>query len=271
MSQRRASKLIGINRSTMQYTPIICDETALRQRLKELAQKYRRWGSPMLHRVLRREGLVLNHKRTERIYREEKLSLRTKRRKKRPSLRIQMPPATEPNQIWAMDFINDRLVSGRKVKTLSLIDECTKECPALESDTSLNGIGVVRILESVAALRGYPKAIRTDNGPEFTSRTLFEWCENNHVDHIFSDPGKPTQNPFVESFHDKFRKELLNEHWFLTLKEFREAVVAWKADYNNFRPHSTLNGLTPTEFAQKMFKEQMAKAVQQDPLNALTA
>jgi putative transposase len=271
MSQRRAGLLIGINRSTMRYKTANIDETTLRQRLKELAQKYRRWGSPMLHRVLRREGLVLNHKRTERIYREEGLSLRTKWRKKRPTIRVQMPPATEANQIWAMDFINDCLASGRKIKTLSLIDECTKECLALESDTSISGVGVVRILESVVAHRGYPKAIRTDNGPEFTSRALFEWCDSNHVEHIFSDPGKPTQNPFVESFHDKFRKELLNEHWFLSLKEFRAAVGSWRSDYNDFRPHSTLNGLTPTEFAQKMFKEQVAQDAQQGSLTALTA
>lgn len=238
--------------------------------MRELAQQYRRWGSPMLHQVLRREGLVVNHKRTERIYREEGLSLRTKRRKKRPSLRVQMPPATAPNQVWAMDFISDRLADGRKVKILSLIDECTKECLALEADTSLNGVGVTRILDSVVLLRGYPAAIRSDNGPEFTSRALFDWGHD-RVRHLFIDPGKPTQNPFVESFHDKLREEFLNEHFFLTLREVKERIAAWKDSYNGFRPHSTLNGLTPTAFAQKLLKDQTQNATHDGSLTALTA
>ncbi len=224
----------------------------------------------MLHVVLRREKLVINHKRTERIYREEELSLRTKRRKKRPAVRIQMPPATAPNQVWAMDFIFDRLANGRRIKIFSLIDEFSKECLALEADTSISGVRVVQILESVAISRGYPVSIRSDNGPEFTGKALYDWV-NDRVNHIFIDPGKPTQNPFVESFHDKIRDEFLNEHWFSTLKEVREHIADWKSGYNNFRPHSSLNGLTPHAFAQSILKEQIQMDQKLVTQKALTA
>lgn len=256
MSQRRASMLVGLSRSTVQYRATRQDDTALRQRLKELAHKYRRWGSPMLHMVLRRERLVLNHKRTERIYREERLSLRTKRRKKRTAIRIQMPPATAPNQVWAMDFIFDCLANGRRIKIFSLIDEFSKECLALEVDTSISGVRVAQILEAVAMSRVYPVSIRSDNGPEFTGKALYNWV-NDRINHIFIEPGRPTQNPFVESFHDKLRDELLEEHWFGTLKEARERIADWKSGYNDFRPHSSLNGLTPNAFAQSILKEQI--------------
>jgi putative transposase len=162
-----------------------------------------------------------------------------------------MPPATEPNEIWAMDFIEDRLIDGRKLKTYNLLDEYTKESLEQEIDTSMGGQRVVQILERVSAERGYPKAIRSDNGPEFTSRAVFEWTQAHNVTHIFIDPGKPTQNPFIESFHDKFRNEFLNEHWFATIREAREMAKDWRKIYNEFRPHSSLDGLTPCEFARR--------------------
>lgn len=270
MSQRQASVLVGLSRSTAQYRATRQDDGAVRQRLKELAHTYRRWGSPKLHTVLRREKLVLNHKRTERIYREERLSLRTKRRKKRPAIRIHMPPATAPNQIWAMDFIFDRLAQGRRIKIFSLIDEFSKECLALEADTSISGVRVAQILESVAVSRGMPVSIRSDNGPEFTGKALYDWVKD-RVSHIFIDPGKPTQNPFVESFHDKLRNELLDEHWFGTIKETRERIGDWKNGYNDFRPHSSLNGLTPNAFAKSFLKEQMQMVQKQDTQNARMA
>lgn len=261
MSERRASALVNIHRSTLHYKLKPKNDEAIRSRMRELAQKYHRWGCPQLHWILKREGLVVNHKRTERIYNEEKLSLRTKKRKKRPALRIQMPPATAPNQVWAMDFIEDRLMNGRKIKAYTLIDEYTKESLAIEIDTSLGGQRVVRILDQVAMMRGYPQSIRSDNGPQFTCKALFSWTYGNSVTHMFIDPGKPTQNPFIESFHDKFRKEFFSEHWFLTLKEARSTAAEWRWTYNEFRPHSTLKGLTPCEFARRLtlngnFKDQ---------------
>lgn len=261
MSERRASVLVDIHRSTLHYKLKPKNDEAVRKRMRELAQKYHRWGCPQLHWILKREGLVINHKRTERIYNEEKLSLRTKKRKKRPTIRIQMPPATGPNQVWAMDFIEDRLMTGRRIKAYTLIDEYTKESLAIEVDTSLGGQRVVRILEQVAMERGYPQSIRSDNGPQFTCKALFGWTYGNSVTHMFIDPGKPTQNPFIESFHDKFREEFFSEHWFATLKEARAMAAEWRWTYNEFRPHSTLNGLTPCEFARRLplqdnFKDQ---------------
>jgi putative transposase len=179
-----------------------------------------------------------------------------------------MPPATAANEVWAMDFIEDRLMDGRKLKTYTLIDEYTKESLAIEMDTSLGGQRVVQILERVSALRGYPKSIRSDNGPEFTGKALFGWSDTNKVIHIFIEPGKPTQNPFIESFHDKFRDEFLNEHWFATLKIARTAMAEWRSTYNEFRPHSSLDGLTPCEFARRLllkdsFKDQDNVEMQQ--------
>jgi putative transposase len=255
MSQRRASSLINIHRSTLHYKAKPKNDEAVRNRMRELAQKYHRWGCPQLHWILKREGLVVNHKRTERIYNEEKLSLRTKKRKKKTTIRVQMPPATAPNQVWAMDFIEDRLMSGRKIKAYTLIDEFTKESLAIEIDTSLGGQRVVRILEQVALMRGYPQSIRSDNGPQFTCKALFSWTDGNSVTHMFIDPGKPTQNPFIESFHDKFRNEFFSEHWFATLKEARDKSIEWRQTYNEFRPHSTLNGLTPCEFARRLLQD----------------
>jgi len=202
--------------------------------------------------ILKREGLVVNRKRTERIYREEKLALRTKKHKKRPTIRISMPPATVANQVWAMDFIEDRFMDGRKLKAYTLIDEYTKESLAIEIDTSMGGQRVAQVLEQVASLRGHPQSIRSDNGPEFTGKALFNWTDSNNVTHMFIEPGKPTQNPFIESFHDKFRKDFLNENWFAILKVARAKAAEWRQTYNEFRPHSTLDGLTPCEFARRL-------------------
>jgi putative transposase len=252
MSERRASELVNIHRSTLHYKPKLKNDESIRKRMRELAFKHHRWGCPLLHVILKREGLVVNRKRTERIYREEKLSLRTKKRKKRPTIRISMPPATGANQMWAMDFIEDRFMDGRKLKAYTLIDEFTKESLVIEIDTSMGGQRVAQILEQVAALRGYPQSIRSDNGPEFTGKALFNWTDTNKVNHVFIEPGKPTQNPFAESFHDKFRKEFLNENWFAIPKVARTKAAEWRQTYNEFRPHSTLDGLTPCEFARRL-------------------
>ena len=220
--------------------------------MRDLAQKHTRWGSPQLHDVLKREGLVINHKRTERIYNNEKLSLRTKKRKKRPGLRIAMPPAQRANQQWAMDFIEDRTAGSRRIKIFTLIDEYTKESLAMEADTSISGVRVALILTRVAMQRGFPEVLRSDNGAEFTSRALFDWTQAHKVLPDFIEPGKPTQNPFIESFHSRFRDECLNENWFVSLPQARVIIGQWRSMYNSFRPHSSLNGLTPHEFARRL-------------------
>jgi putative transposase len=252
LSQRRACSLINIQRSTQQYMPHRLNEEAIRARLRELAQLRRRYGCPRLHVLLKREGLVINHKRTERLYREEGLSLRLKKRKKRISvLRVVMPPAARTDQRWSMDFVSDALDTGRRFKVLTIVDDYSRECPAMEVDTSLNGKRVVQALERLAALRGLPEVITVDNGPEFSGKTLDEWAYKNKVHLNFIRPGKPVENAYIESFNGKFRDECLNENRFLSLQQARQIIETWRKDYNEVRPHSSLNNLTPQEFARQ--------------------
>jgi len=229
----------------------------IRKRLKELAARYRRFGAWKFHKILRREGFLINHKRVERIYRQERLSLRVKKRKKLKALsRIALPRAVRPDQQWSMDFIHDRLWEGRKFRSLSIVDTFTHECLALEVDTSLGGERVKRVLERLVSGRGLPEAITVDNGPEFISQVVDEWAYRRGVKLDFIRPGKPTDNPFVESFHDKFRDECLDDHYFSTLFEARAIIEEWRIEFNTFRPHRSLNGLTPEEFAQQHNKIQ---------------
>lgn len=227
----------------------------IKQRMRELALRKRRWGCPMIHDVLKREGLVINHKRTERIYyREEKLSLKIRKRpKKRISeLRVAIPPPKEPNERWSMDFVHSRFANGRRFKTLTIVDEYSRESPAIEVDTSIPGLRVIRVLDRLKEVRGgLPKLIRVDNGPEFSGKALDEWAWRNNVNLVFIEPGKPTQNAFIESFNGRFREECLNEHWFYNLEESRATIEEWRAEYNSFRPHSSLEGLTPDAFIRQ--------------------
>ncbi len=251
-SQRRICKLLKIQRSTYQYKPRVKNDEEVRKRMLELAEKHRRRGCPHIHRILRREKLVMNHKRTERIYREEKLSIRRKRRKKTAAqLRVQIPDATRPNQQWAMDFMSDALFNGRKIRTLNLIDEYTRECLAIEVDTSINGVRVTNVLSRVAVERDLPEIIKVDNGPEFIGKALDAWAYQRGVHLQFSRPGKPVDNRFVESFNGRFREECLNDNWFMNLKHARDIIENWRIEYNLERPHSSLNDLTPIEFFNK--------------------
>lgn len=236
------------------------NEEAIRARLRELAQLRRRYGCPRLHVLLKREGLVINHKRTERLYREEGLSLRLKKRKKRIAvLRVVMPPAKRTDQRWSMDFVSDALDTGRRFKVLTIVDDYSRECPAMEVDTSLNGKRVVQTLERLAALRGLPEVITVDNGPEFSGKTLDGWAYKNKVHLNFIRPGKPVENAYIESFNGKFRDECLNENRFLSLRQARQIIETWRKDYNEVRPHSSLNDLTPQEFARQ---QQMMTSLQ---------
>ena len=210
----------------------------------------------MLHAVLKREGLVQNHKKTERIYKEENLLIRKRRRKKQAShVRLDVEKSTRPNEIWAMDFIEDRLAIGRKLRCLTIVDTFTKESIAIEVDTSITGERVARVLDRISIARELPKYITVDNGPEFISLAMDGWAYRNAVKLNFSRPGKPVDNCYVESFHDKFREECLNMHYFLTLAEAKYIIEDWRRDYNGVRPHSALNYLTPSEFAQKCKQE----------------
>lgn len=251
LSERRCCRLVSLPLTTRRYrSHQRIDETQLRERMKELASQHKRWGSPMLHMILKKEGLVINHKRTERIYNEESLSLRRKRRKCRVAwLRVPMKLATRRHERWSMDFIHDSLLNGRKMKCLTIVDDYTRESPYIEVGSSIGGKHVVRILEKLRLMHGLPESIRTDNGPEFTSRAFMSWCLENKVEHIFSRPGKPTDNPYIESFNGRFRDECLNENYFLNLDDAKIKIEAWREVYNEIRPHSSLGGLSPKEFA----------------------
>ena len=234
------------------YSPIKRNDDVVRQRLRELAQKHRRYGSPRLHDKLRREGLVMNHKRTERLYRLEGLKIRKRRRVKRASmLRVPPPEATSINHVWAMDFIWDALTNGRKVKTFPIIDTYTRESLAIEVDTSINAQRVIRVLNDIVLRRGLPEIITVDNGPEFISRALDAWAYERGVKLHFITPGKPTENPYIESFNDKYRDECLNDNCFFTIPHARDLIETWRVEYNQERGHSSLGMLTPNEFYQQ--------------------
>ena len=216
-----------------------------------MAAERKRFGSPRLHIMLKREKLVINHKRTERIYREEGLSLRRKlRRKGAAGLRVIMPSPLRLNQRWSMDFVSDRIVTGRRFRALAIIDDFSRECPAIEVDTSLGGTRVVTVLEKLSETRGLPEVITMDNGPEFTGRAMDEWAYRRGVKLNFIRPGKPIENAYAESFNGRLRDECLNTNWFMNLKHARAVIEDWRRDYNEVRPHSSLNDKTPREYAE---------------------
>ena len=242
-----------MQRSVARYQCRASEPPGLRERLCALATERRRFGYRRLHLLLRREQFAVNHKRVYRLYREEGLGVR--RRKRKRMCGVQRVPLAAPersNQRWSMDFVSDSLRSGRRIRLLNVVDDFTRHCLAAEPDTSLPGVRVARELDRVAFERGgYPEVITVDNGPEFTGRVLDAWAYEHHVQLHFIDPGKPIQNAYVESFNGRLRDECLNEHWFATLGEVRAIVAAWREDYNSVRPHSALGNLTPNEFAIK--------------------
>jgi len=251
-SIRKACLLVGLARASYDYQPVPRDEDALRERIRELAQQRRRFGCPRIHLLLRREKLVVNHKRTERIYREEGLSLRKRKRKKvTAQTRIMMPAPGGPNERWSMDFVTDSIVTGRRFRALAIVDDYSRECPIIEVDTSLGGARVVDVLDRLKESRGIPGIITIDNGPEFASKTLDEWAYRNGVKLNFIRPGKPVENAFAESFIGRLRDECLNENWFINIRNAKDIIESWRMDYNNARPHTSLGGLTPREFTDR--------------------
>jgi putative transposase len=202
--------------------------------------------------LIRREGYHVNKKLVYRVYREEKLSLRVRKRKRIAALvRVPLPAPEKPNVRWSMDFVSDQLGStGRRFRCLTIVDDFSRECLAIEVDTSLPGSRVARVLERLAFSRGLPQAIVVDNGPEFTGRSLDAWAFEKGIKLDYIRPGKPVENAYIESFNGKFRDECLNEHWFVTLREAQVRIEAWREDYNCKRPHSSLGDLTPEQFAK---------------------
>lgn len=228
-SQRRACRLVGIDRSSARYRTKRRPDEELRGRLRELAGERRRFGYRRLHTILTREGRAVNHKRVYRLYKEEGLSVRRRKRKRVSRCeRVPLKAPSGPNQLWSLDFVQDTLSWGRKFRMLTVIDAYTRESLAIEVDTSLSGLRVARVLERVAAERGgRPAEIVLDNGPELTSRALDQWAYERGVDLQFIDPGKPQQNGYIESFNGKLRDECLNEHWFLSLPHAQQTIEEW--------------------------------------------
>lgn len=252
LSQRRACGLMEITRRSFRREPGPDRDRELRERLRALAEERRRWGCPMLYQMIRREGWRVNHKRIERLYREEGLSLRRRRRRKRLShLRVVRPRPAAANQAWALDFVHDSLMNGRRFRALAVIDEWSRESLAIEVDVSLTGERVKRVLDRPAIGRGLPAVIQSDNAPEFTSLVLDQWAYDNHVRLQFIEPGKPIQNAFIESFNSRLREECLNQHVFVSLDDARSKIEQWRIEYNCERPHSSLGYLTPEEFAAR--------------------
>ena len=251
ISERRACRFTGFARASQRYRRRRAPDPALLERLKAWAIRKPRWGYRQLTRVLRREpGPRINYKRVQRLYQQEGLQVRRRRRKHRANVpRTPMPVPTHANARWSMDFVRDTLGDGRAFRAFTIVDDCTRESPAIEVDFSLPGERVVAVLSRLARTRGIPKAIVCDNGPEFTSAALDEWAYQHDVILDFIDPGKPTQNAFIESFNGTFREECLNENWFVSLADAKQTIEAWRVDYNTQRPHSKLRDCTPREFA----------------------
>jgi len=194
----------------------------------------------------------VNHKRVYRIYQEEGLAVRRRKRKRAAAHeRVPLPAPVRPDQGWSMDFMADALATGRRFRTLNIVDEYTREAPAIEVDTSLPGVRVVRVLEQLRKQGRKPEWIVTDNGPEFTGKALDQWAYENGVRLETIHPGRPMENGYIESFNGKMREECLNENWFVDLADARERIEAWRVDYNTRRPHSALGYQTPVEFAAR--------------------
>ena len=251
MSERRACGVIGTDRASMRYRAIRPDDGALRERLKALAQQRRRFGYRRLYVLLRREGELVNKKRVQRLYREERLSVRRRGGRKRAvgtRRPIEVPLAA--NQRWSLDFIHDQLTDGRRFRILAIVDDCTRECLALVADTSISGRRVARELDSLVRRRGQPRTIVSDNGTELTSNAILSWADSTGIGWHYIAPGKPQQNGFIESFNGRLRDELLNETLFRSLPHARAVLEAWRYDYNEARPHSKLGWMTPRDYAR---------------------
>ena len=256
MSERRACRVIGSDRASVRYEALRADDGELRERLKVLAQERRRFGYRRLHVLLRREGHAVNKKRVQRLYREERLTVRRRGGRKR-AIGTRRPIAVPlaPNQRWSLDFIHDQLTDGRRFRILAVVDDCTRECLGLVADTSISGRRVARELDGMIRRWARPSTIVSDNGTELTSNAILSWADENGVGWHYIAPGKPQQNGVIESFNGRLRDELLNETLFRSLPHARAVLEAWRRDYNEARPHSKLGWMTPGAYARSIGAE----------------
>ena len=251
LSERRACRLVGLSRDSFRNPPMASEQTqTLRCRIVDIAHQRRRFGYRRVHDLLRRDFPGVNHKRVYRLYREANLAVRKRKKSKRPLHdRVPLQLAKAVNEVWSMDFVSDSLSNGRRLKYLTVADDFSHECVDIAVDFGISGEYVTRLLDRAAVFRGYPDMVRTDNGPEFTSRVFMAWAQTHGIRHILIQPGRPMQNGYIESFNGKFRDEHLNESWFETLQQARNAASIWKQDYNQVRPHSSVGRIPPAEFA----------------------
>lgn len=255
ISIRRSCEVLLLSRSVNRYCSRRGEDTAERMRIVEIAHSRVRYGYQRIHVLLRREGWVINHKKVHRIYCEEGLNLRRKRPKRNVSAahRQERQAASSIDECWSMDFVADNLFNGKRIRALTIVDNFSRECLAIHVEQAIKGEQVVNVLDELRILyHRVPGSIRIDNGPEFISRALDKWAYENKVTLDFSRPGKPTDNAFIESFNGSFRDECLNGHWFLSLDDAKRKIEDWRAEYNDFRPHSSLMNLTPNQFKKRI-------------------
>lgn len=249
LSERCALRVAGMSASAYRYQAQPDRNVALRRRIVELAQRHKRHGVGMIHLKLRQEGgEPVNYKRMERLYREERLQVRRRKRKKVPvSERQPLCRPSAPNEVWSMDFVFDRTADARVLKCLTIVDDATHESVGIEVERAISGIGVTRVLDRLGLIRGLPKTIRTDNG-----KAMVAWAHERGVQLRLIEPGKPNQNAYIESFNGRLRDECLNEHWFPSLLHARTEIERWRREYNEERPKKALGGLTPAAYAKQL-------------------
>jgi putative transposase len=243
-----------MSRRTKRYVSVKDPQEPLRMKLRDLAGSRVRYGYRRLSILLRREGWKVNHKRVYRLYCQENLSVRNKRPRRHVTakLREDRIAAGQSNDCWSMDFMSDQLFDGRNLRVLTIVDNFTRESLAVEVGAGFTGHAVAEVLAQIAAVRQkLPKSIRVDNGPEFTSKALDQWAYLNQVKLDFSRPGKPTDNAFIESFNGRLRTECLDQHWFMSMEDARQKLEAWRIEYNEVRPHSSLGNLMPNEYVRR--------------------
>jgi transposase InsO family protein len=253
LSERRALRVLHMSASALRYDPVPDRNVSLRERILALAHRHRRYGAGMIYLKLRQAGLVVNHKRVDRLYALAKLQVRRRKRKKVPVSERQ--PLVRPrtaNEVWSMDFVFDRTAEGRVIKCLTIVDDATHESVAIVPERAIGGHPLTRILDQLRVTRGLPQVIRTDNGKEFCGRAMLTWAHERGVTLRLIEPGKPNQNAYIESFNGRLRDECLNEHWFTSLGHARVVIEAWRREYNDERPKRILGGLTPAAYAKQL-------------------
>jgi transposase InsO family protein len=253
LSERHALRVMGMSASALRYQPAPDRNVALREAIMAFAHRHRRYGAGMIYLKLRQQGLVVNHKRVERLYAEAEWQLRRRKRKKVPVTDRQ--PLVRPdaaNEVWSMDFVFDRSAEGRIIKCLTIVDDATHESVAVAPERAIGGLTVTRLLDRLASTRGLPRTIRTDNGKEFCGHAMLIWAHTHNVTLRLIEPGKPNQNAYIESFNGRLRDECLNEHWFLNLTHAQTVIEAWRREYNEQRPKKALGGLTPAAYARQL-------------------